>query len=286
MKTYLDCLPCFLSQALRAGRIATDDEKKIKRILDEVGMALKDIPLECTPPEAGILIYGKVREISGVFDPYRETKIENTEKALSLYPRLKKLVQESSDPLLTAIRIAIAGNVIDFGVNKNFDIEMEVEETLQKEFAIFDYESFKKRLGQVDKVLYLGDNAGESVFDKILIEELKKPVTYAVREIPVINDVTWDDALMAGLDEVATIISSGTNAPGTILKTCSSEFMEIYENSDMVISKGQGNYEALSEDKRPIFFLLKVKCHVIASDLDVKEGDIVLKGINVSTTPD
>ncbi len=286
MRTYLDCLPCFLSQALRAGRIATDDEKKIKRLLDEVGMALKDIPLECTPPEAGILIYGKVREISGVFDPYRETKIENTEKALSLYPRLKKLVRESTDPLLTAIRIAIAGNVIDFGVNENFDIEKEVEETLQKEFAIFDYESFKERLGQVDKVLYLGDNAGESVFDKILIEELKKPVTYAVREIPVINDVTWDDALMAGLDEVATIISSGTNAPGTILKTCSSEFMEIYENSDMVISKGQGNYEALSEDKRPIFFLLKVKCHVIASDLDVKEGDIVLKGINVSATPD
>lgn len=285
MRTYLDCLPCFLSQALRAGRIATDDEKKIKRLLDEVGMALKDIPLECTPPEAGILIYGKVREISGVFDPYRETKIENTEKALSLYPRLKKLVRESTDPLLTAIRIAIAGNVIDFGVNENFDIEKEVEETLQKEFAIFDYESFKERLGQVDKVLYLGDNAGESVFDKILIEELKKPVTYAVREIPVINDVTWDDALMAGLDEVATIISSGTNAPGTILKTCSSEFMEIYENSDMVISKGQGNYEALSEDKRPIFFLLKVKCHVIASDLDVKEGDIVLKGINVSATP-
>lgn len=286
MRTYLDCLPCFLSQALRAGRIATDDEKKIKRLLDEVGMALKDIPLECTPPEAGILIYGKVREISGVFDPYRETKIENTEKALSLYPRLKKLVRESTDPLLTAIRIAIAGNVIDFGVNENFDIEKEVEETLQKEFAIFDYESFKERLGQVDEVLYLGDNAGESVFDKILIEELKKPVTYAVREIPVINDVTWDDALMAGLDEVATIISSGTNAPGTILKTCSSEFMEIYENSDMVISKGQGNYEALSEDKRPIFFLLKVKCHVIASDLDVKEGDIVLKGINVSATPD
>lgn len=286
MRTYLDCLPCFLSQALRAGRIATDDEKKIKRLLDEVGMALKDIPLECTPPEAGILIYGKVREISGVFDPYRETKIENTEKALSLYPRLKKLVRESTDPLLTAIRIAIAGNVIDFGVNENFDIEKEVEETLQKEFAIFDYESFKERLGQVDKVLYLGDNAGESVFDKILIEELKKPVTYAVREIPVINDVTWDDALMAGLDEVATIISSGTNAPGTILKTCSSEFIEIYENSDMVISKGQGNYEALSEDKRPIFFLLKVKCHVIASDLDVKEGDIVLKGINVSATPD
>ena len=281
MRTYLDCLPCFLAQALRAGRMATDDEKKIKRLLDEVGMALSEIPLECTPPEAGILIYGKVREISGVLDPYREMKIENTEKALSLYPQLKKRVRESSDPLLMAIRIAIAGNVIDFGVHENFNIEEEIEETLLKEFAIFQYESFKERLSRVDEILYLGDNAGESVFDKILIEELKKPVIYAVREIPVINDVTWDDALSAGLDEVATIISSGTNAPGTILKTCSSEFMEIYENSEMVISKGQGNYEALSEDSRPIFFLLKAKCHVIASDLGVKVGDIVLKGINV-----
>ena len=134
MKTYLDCIPCFFNQALRAGRIATDDEGKIKRILDEIGTALKDIPLESTPPETGRLIYKKVREITGNYDPYKEIKIENTHKALSLYHSLKQKVEQSDDSLLLAIRIAIAGNIIDFGVNRSFDIEKEIHEVLEKDF--------------------------------------------------------------------------------------------------------------------------------------------------------
>ena len=122
MRTYLECLPCFLNQALRAGRIATNDEEKIKRILDEVGMMLKDIPLESTPPASGKVIYKKVSDISGIPDPYKDIKRKSTEKCLSLYPSLKDLVEKSNDKLLTAIRIAIAGNVIDFGANTDFDI--------------------------------------------------------------------------------------------------------------------------------------------------------------------
>jgi len=197
MKTYLDCIPCFFNQALRAGRIATDDERKIKRILDEIGMVLKDIPLESTPPETGRLIYEKVREITGNYDPYKEIKIESTHKSLSLYHSLKQKVEQSDDSLLSAIRIAIAGNIIDFGVNRNFDIEREIHEVLQKDFAIYDYTKFKECLDKTDEILYIGDNAGESVFDRILIEELKKPVIYVVRDEPVINDVTYDDAILA-----------------------------------------------------------------------------------------
>ena len=281
MKTYLDCIPCFFNQALRAGRIATDDEGKIKRILDEIGTALKDIPLESTPPETGRLIYKKVREITGNYDPYKEIKIENTHKALSLYHSLKQKVEQSDDSLLLAIRIAIAGNIIDFGVNRSFDIEKEIHEVLEKDFSIYDYQKFKECLGKADDILFIGDNAGESVFDRILIEELKKPTIYVVRDEPVINDVTYDDALQAGIDKVATIVSSGTNAPGTILTTCSNEFRKLYYDSKFVISKGQGNYEGLSDEKKPIFFMLKVKCYVIAKDIGVTEGDIVLKGINV-----
>ncbi len=281
MRTYLDCIPCFVDQALRAGRIATDDEKKLKRILDEVGMMLRDIPLENTPPETGMLIYEKVREITGEFDPYKELKRESTKKTLALYPSLKKIVEQSNDKLLAAIRIAIAGNVIDFGPNRGFNIEEEIDEVLKKDFAIYDYDKFKDCLDKTGKILYLGDNAGEAVFDRILIEELKKPVTYVVRDVPVINDVTYEDALQAGIDKVAAIISSGTSAPGTILKTCNAEFKEVYNNSNFIISKGQGNYEGLSNEKRPIFFLLKVKCHVIAQDVGVNVGDIVLKGMNV-----
>ena len=278
MITYLDCLPCFLSQALRAARIATDDDKKIKKVLDEVGMMLRNIPLESTPPESGRLIYHKVSEITGNFDPYREIKNESTKKALSLYPSLKSQVEKSNDRLLTAIRIAIAGNVIDFGANWDFDLEDEIEEVLDKDFAIYDFGAFKDCLAEAREILYVGDNAGECVFDRILIEEMKKPVMYAVRDVPIINDATYEDAVQAGIDKVGTIFSSGTDAPGAILKTCSAEFKEVFNNSKFIISKGQGNYEGLSNEKRPIFFLLKAKCHVIANDIGVDEGDIVLKG--------
>ncbi len=280
MQTYLDCFPCFFDQALRAGRIATDDEKKIKRLLDEIGMMLRDIPLESTPPETARLIYRKVREITGKYDPYKEIKNESTTKALALYPALKKKVEASNDKLLTAIRIAIAGNVIDFGANGNFNLEEEIENALKRDFAILDYDEFRNRLNETHEILYIGDNAGECVFDKILIEEMKKPVIYIVRDMPVINDAIYEDAVQAGIDKVATILSSGTDAPGTIVSTCSPEFKQIYNRSTFIISKGQGNYEALSSEKRPIFFLLKTKCHVIANHIGSNEGDFVLKAVN------
>lgn len=283
MKTFLECFPCFLSQALRAARIATDDEKEIKRVLDAVGMMLKDIPLESTPPESGRLVYHKVSEITGVRDPYRKIKAESTKKALALYPSLKSLVEESDDRLLTAVRIAIAGNVIDFGANWDFDLETELGDVLEKDFAICDYSAFKNTLDGAREVLYLGDNAGECVFDRILIEEIRKPVVYVVRGAPIINDATYDDAVGAGIDRVAAILSSGTDGPGTILNTCSAEFLDMYQSAEFIISKGQGNYEALSNEGHPLFFLLKTKCPVIANDIGVKEGDIVLKYSGLSS---
>ncbi len=277
MKTYLDCFPCFLSQALRAARIATDDEMKIKRVLDEVGMMLKDIPLDSTPPETGRLIYRIVREITGNNDPYKEIKEESTKVALGLYPSLKAKVEESDNELLLAIKIAVAGNVIDFGASWNFDISEEVEKVLEKDFAICDYDELERCLDDTEEVLYLGDNAGECVFDRVLIEKIGKKVKYVVRGMPVINDATYDDAIKAGIGEIADIISSGTDAPGTILETCSREFRDIFYDSKFIISKGQGNYEALSDVDVPVFFLFKAKCEVIARDVGVKKGDIVLK---------
>jgi uncharacterized protein with ATP-grasp and redox domains len=280
VKSCLDCIPCFFDQALRIGRMATDDEEKIKKLLDEIGAALKDIPLESTPPEAGRVIQRKVREIIGTTDPYKDIKNESTKESLRLYPYLKKEVEKSNDRLLTAIRVAIAGNVIDMGPNKSFNIEKDMNEILRKDFAVCDYGKFKQCLDITDDILYIGDNAGESVFDKILIEEMEKPVIYVVRGMPVINDITYEDAIRAGIDKVATILSSGTDAAGTVLRTCSDEFKEAYSSSRFIVSKGQGNYEALSGERRPIFFLLKAKCRVIADDIGVNEDDIVLKGPN------
>jgi len=281
MKTYLDCLPCFVEQALRAARTATNDDRLIKEVLDEVGCMIKDTPMENTPAESGIRVYGKIREITGVADPYRKIKKQHIAEAKALYPELEKMVTRANDPLLTAIRIAIAGNVIDLGINKTFDLVADIKKILSQDFALFDYTAFKKVLNKAENVLYIGDNAGESVFDKLLIKQLKKPVKYAVRSQPIINDVTMQDALDSGLDEVAELIDSGSMAPGTILRYSTPEFLEIYQKADLVISKGQGNYEGLSDENRTIFFLLKAKCPVIAGDLGVNEGDIVLKGINL-----
>ncbi|MCK4857623.1 MAG: DUF89 family protein [candidate division Zixibacteria bacterium] len=281
MKTYLDCIPCFFDQALRAGRIATDDEKLLKRILDELGVMLSHISLESTPPEIGRLVYRKVREITKNPDPFRELKRESTQQALALYPSLKRTIEESHDSLLAAIRIAIAGNVIDFGPSGSFDIDTAIKEALEKDFAICDYSAFKNYLVKSERILYIGDNAGETVFDRLLIEQMKKPVVYVVRETPVINDAIAEDAIQAGLDKVATIISSGTDAPGTIPSICGREFIHLLGESEFVLAKGQGNYEGLSNENRPIFFLLKTKCRIIADDIGVTEGDIVLKGMNV-----
>ena len=280
MKTYIDCIPCFFEQALRAGRMATDDEQVLKHLLDELGGLLKQVALENTPPETGRLIYRMVREITGNPDPYRQLKRRSTEHALALYPSLKKIIDESDDNLLTAIRIAMAGNVIDLGASADFDIDAAIEDVLEKDLAICDYDAFTHYLKTATSVLYIGDNAGETVFDRLLIEQMNKPVTFVVREMPVINDATAEDAVQAGIDKVATIISSGTDAPGTILNTCSAGFKEILDSSEFIIAKGQGNYEGLSNEKLKIFFLLKAKCELIARDLGVTKGDFVLKGIN------
>ncbi|HAG16799.1 MAG TPA: hypothetical protein DCG69_09835 [Bacteroidales bacterium] len=281
MKTYLDCIPCFLSQTLRAGRLASQDDMLIKQLLDQIANQIENIPMEKTPAEMGEIIYRKIREVSGVYDPYKSIKSQSIQEAKLLLPTLKAILEKSENRLQVAIRIAIAGNVIDFGMSKKFSLTEDVYRILVQEFALFDFEAFQAHLEKANTILYIGDNAGESVFDKLLIEEMGKKTYYAVREIPVINDVIVADAIDSGLQEVAEIISSGSQAPGTILNRCSPDFVGLFHQADLIISKGQGNYEGLSDEKRTVFFLLKAKCPVIAKDLNVKENDIVLKGINI-----
>jgi uncharacterized protein with ATP-grasp and redox domains len=276
MKTYLDCYPCFFQQILNTSLMMNVDERKIREILISFGQNLSQIQAQATPPEIGREAYRLISEKTGIPDLYAEKKKKCTEQALSLYPRLKEQIVSSGDRLEMAIRMAIAGNVIDFGANADFDLERDVEILLSQELAIDQYQEFCHVLQRARNVLYLADNPGETVFDRLLIEELGKPVVYAVREKPVINDAIYQDALDAGLDNVAEIVSSGTDAPGTILDLCSESFLNIYRSADLIISKGQGNYEGLSDEIRPVFFLLKAKCSVIAKDIGVKQGSIIL----------
>ena len=277
MRTYLDCIPCVMQQALRAGRMATSDEEKLKLILDKTAELVKTISMETIPAETGAKMYQIVSEVTGVVDPYKEIKQQHIKETKAIYPELEQIVANSDDKLLTAIKIAIAGNIIDLGVNKAFDIVTDVKTILEQDFGVLDYPAFKKQLDKSKNVLYIGDNVGESVFDKILIKELKRPVKYAVRAIPIINDVTWEDAVASGIDEVAQIVDSGCKSPGVILEQSSPDFLELFNTADIVISKGQGNFEGLSGCNRQIFFLLKAKCRIIAEHLGVEEGAIVLK---------
>lgn len=269
-----------MNQALKTSLFATDDDVKIKKVLDEVGDMVKNIPMSYSPVQNGEIVYKKIREITGVYDPYKEIKQKSIAEAKSMYDDLKQKIEESENPLETAIRVAIAGNVIDFGVELKFNLKEDVEKILKQEFAVFDVESFKKSIENANEILYIGDNAGESVFDKLLIETIGKKTIYAVREIPVINDVIVQDAIDSGIDEVAEIVSSGCSAPGTIIEKCNAEFKKLYNNADVVISKGQGNYEGLSDENRQIFFMLKAKCPIIARDMNVPMGSIILKEIN------
>ena len=194
--------------------------------------------------------------------------------------RFHKPAIASSDPLLASLKLAAAGNVIDFAVHSNFDLEGSIEESLGDGGRSADYPLMKERLEQVEEVLYIGDNAGEIVFDKFVAEQLTargKKVTYVVRGQPIINDVTLDDAAYVGMDEVAEVIPSGSDGPGTSLRWCCPEFIARFEGAGLIISKGQGNFEGLSDVKAPIFFLLKAKCPVVARELDVDIGKIILR---------
>ena len=277
MKTYLECIPCFFKQALFAARAATDDEKKIKEVLDRIAKRIPDVPLDNPPPETARFVYGAVRDVIGVTDPFKAYKDKSIKNALHLCGGLKSAVEHSDDPLRTAVGIAVAGNVIDPGAHQHFDLKEEMKDVLGRTLYIDHYDSFRRSVAKARTVLYLGDNAGETVFDRILIETLKKDTVFAVRHIPIINDATIEDAHKSGIDKVAQIISSGCDAPGTILERCSPQFLDVFRTSDVIISKGQGNLESLSEKKGAIFFLLKVKCPVIARHIAAPEGSMVLK---------
>lgn len=276
MKADLDCFPCFFIQALKTARLVTSDENAILQILKDVSAYLSQASFDVTPSEIGLGVYRILSQRTGVEDPYRKIKERCIQQALSLYPELKKSIETSEDRLMTAVRLSIAGNVIDFGTDSSFDLKQELGTILSQDFAVNHCEEFRGALEKARNIVYVADNAGETVFDRLLIEEINKPMIYVVRERPIINDATREDAWLSGLDNISEIMSSGCDAPGNILKFCSDEFLKIYDSADLVISKGQGNYEALSDEEKPIFFLLKVKCQVVARDLGVREGSIIL----------
>jgi len=282
LRTYLDCLPCLLNQALKAARAATDAEKLHRQVLNSVAEMIPRLSLGMKPPEIAQKCYKLVYKIAGNSDPFRKAKDEANHAALGLYPRLVELVAASEDPLLTACKLAIAGNSIDLGPSLNYGSVANIMETaLESPLAINHYEQLITSINESQNLLYLGDNAGEIVFDRVLIEELHRvkhlEINFVVRDRPIINDATLHDALTAGIDRVAGIISNGSDAPATILSQCSPEMLELYHGADIIIAKGQGNYESLNEEPDNIFFFMKAKCPLVSEAMKVNIGDAILK---------
>jgi uncharacterized protein with ATP-grasp and redox domains len=290
MKTYLDCIPCFFRQALEAAKLAGASSRTQRRVLNELAGILPSFSLTSTPPEMGRIIYRMVSSVTGKKDPYARIKAESNRKALKLYPQLKKKIARSRDRLGAAVRLAIAGNIIDYGVKNSLNVERELEKMLsaenrvihQENGKLYQYERFKRALRKAGTLLILGDNAGETVFDRLLIEEIKregpqKRISYAVKSGPTINDALEEDARFCGIDRAARIISNGLAAPGTILSLCSRSFLRVFHQADMVISKGQGNFESLSFAPRPVFFLFMAKCPVVAKHVGCRIGDVILQ---------
>jgi uncharacterized protein with ATP-grasp and redox domains len=282
MRFYLDCYACLLRMTLDACRFSGVDEDRYPEIMRRMLQELLDADPAACPAEIAARPMELIRELTGCDDPYRQAKLASTREALALYPELKEMVSTSDDPFDTAIRLAIAGNIIDLGFSSHYDLQASIRRALERPLVIDHLERLRERVRDARSILYIGDNAGETVFDRLLIETIRKPVTYAVRGEPVLNDATLADAQEAGLDPVAALVSSGTSSPGAVLARCTPQFRDLFDRSDLIIAKGQGNYEALSEVVAELFFLLQVKCAVIARDLGADVGGMVVKSQRLS----
>jgi uncharacterized protein with ATP-grasp and redox domains len=283
MKTYFDCIPCFIRQVLDSARMTTADAEIHEKVLREALRLASEMDLRQSPPAMAQKIHRFIRQITGVKDPYLEVKNRFNMLALKMYPDLKQRIEASADTLETAVRLAIAGNIIDFGVNSEVQentVEKTIAESLADELDLDALQKLRDTTAAAKDILYLADNAGEIVFDRLLIEQLPyEKVTFVVKGSPVLNDATIEDAQIAGLTDIVDVIDNGSDAPGTILEDCSEDFRRRFDKADLLIVKGQGNFETLNNIRKNKFFLLRPKCSVLAEHLGCKIGSLILANL-------
>ncbi|MHA1752879.1 MAG: damage-control phosphatase ARMT1 family protein [Candidatus Helarchaeota archaeon] len=285
MKMNIDCVICFQRQALRAlGETA--DTKLKERVLRSVMSLLLNEDWTKTPPKLAAKVYKLVNSISGLKDPYKELKRTSNELVLQMYNRLKKECLESSDPILYALKLAVAGNIMDIGAADSFDIEKTIEKVMTAEFAFDSSQKLKNNLKMAKSILYFADNSGEVVFDKLLIELILskfpniKKITFVVKAGPIINDATMEDIDQISLRSFSQVVfkTIGNELYPSSPSRDSEEVKQWIYGHDIIISKGQGNYEELNiyKDLNKVYYLLMAKCPVIARDLGIKTQSFVI----------
>lgn len=274
-----DCLVCAYRQARNTARIATSDIRRQLRVIEELTETLDGISLNQTPAALSQNVYRLVSKVTRNRDPYAAIRRETNRTALRLLPELAALVRQAQDPLYHACLLAVAGNIIDLGIGHRFNLERDVKAILRRRFDIDASAEFRADLKPGRTVLYLGDNSGEIVFDRILIEHLLAAglqVTVSVKSGPIINDAVMADARMAGLTRIVPVITTGSNDIGIHWDHVSPAFRRAFESADLIISKGHANFETCTGQPGNIYFLLKTKCRIVAAALGVKLGGLVL----------
>lgn len=280
MKFLPECYSCVMRQANSAARLVSDDESFQDECMRAAARILSEDNRSKTPPAVGELMYHKICELSGNPDPFSEQKSKQNQAASKLLPWLRETVNAAPDPLFMAVRIAIAGNVVDPGALESFDLESTVMEAVVSDLDLEAFPVFKGKMSKAGTVLLLADNCGEIVFDRVLLETILDShdvdITVAVRDVPIINDVTLKEAEEVGISDICRVVSSGSRMPGTSLPDTTPEFQELFNRSDLVISKGQGNWESLEDCSRDIFFMFQVKCPPVSDVTGCQVGRPIL----------
>ncbi len=272
MKITPDCIVCNLNTGLMAIREVTTDEGLMRELTVEIMKlpAMRGLDWSITGSQLVEQIFKTITTASGNPDPFRGWKDQHNEKCLTLYPLLRNIVTESEDPLFTAVNLAIMGNSIDpMGRENPHDIEQAIRDSLTKTVPRSSFTDLKEKLRHGGLVLYLGDNCGEIVYDKLLIETIKShydtEVVFVVRSVPTLNDATLKEAMFVGMHEAADLVENGIDGPlpGTILSRCSEELQNLWASADLVMSKGGGNFDSLDEEQNltaPLYYMLMSKC--------------------------
>lgn len=277
------CVECIINQSKRVADAIHADEKLSREIVQAVEKMAPGFSFEQSPPEVASAVYEKMAQIAGKEDLYDEVKRLSTAKANAFIPYLETKISDASQRLLTATKVAVAGNVIDLAAEYAFDLNEELDKIFHTNFAINDFDKLQMKLSEASTLLYIADNAGEHVFDKIYIKTILSlypglEIYYMTRGNAIINDVTYEEAREAGFDEICHLVDSGVNTPGFVYARANNAAQKLFDSTDVVLTKGMGNYECLSEsDRRNLFFLLKVKCNVVANALGRDVGDIICK---------
>ena len=282
MKAFLECIPCITSQIIRLLNKQEPNVAKRKAILSKVLTHLSDQDITAhSAPSLTQGVHQILKETLGFRDLYIEDKAFCNREALIHFDSALKLFNESSDPLETAIKIAIAGNLIDYGALSSFEVAHVIDDYVHRPFSISYLDTLRKVLRKPRRILYICDNAGEIVFDRILVRYFISEghrVTVAVKSAPILNDALYEDAVEVGMTDITTVIQSGSSTAGTLISQSTPEFRQALENAELIISKGQGNFETLSEETYPcpLYYLLLSKCPHIAKGLNIEPFSLML----------